>query len=79
MKKEIVEIEDGSHTEYYNCRSDCWYYSQDENKLLKTGVFRREYGDCELGTKCPIKQNYKIESIRKNKNTLLLSNVQLFL
>ncbi len=31
LKKDIVKNKDGSHTEYWNCWADCWYYAQDDN------------------------------------------------
>lgn len=37
----------------------------------------RQYGDYELGLKCPVKQNYVIKSMRKYK-TFLLSYVRNF-
>ena len=52
--KEILESNNGLHTEYWNCWLDHCNYNH-VNKLCQIGVFRREYGDCELGLKCPIK------------------------
>ncbi len=76
--KDIAGIKDGSHTEYWNCWGDCWWYTQEDNKLFRTGVFRKEYGDCELGPKCPNNQNFVKNSMRTYKDRFLLSNVMHF-
>ena len=59
LNKEIVQNMDGSHTEYWNCWGDCWWQTQEDNKLFRTGAFRREYGDCGFGPKCPNIQKFE--------------------
>ena len=51
---------------------------QDDNKLFKTGAFRREYSDCELGPKCPDYQTFVKKSMRDYNNRTLLHNVEDF-
>ncbi len=67
LKKRIIRNKDGSHTEYWNCWGDCWWYTQDNNKLFRSGAFRKEYGDCELGPKCPNNQSYEKKSMRTQR------------
>ena len=54
---------------------DFWWYTQDINKLFRTGEFRKEYGECELGSKCPKHQKRVKESLRKYDDVFLLYNV----
>ncbi len=54
------------------------WYTQDNNKLFRTGVFRKEYDDCGLGPKCPNNQSYKKNSMKTYKDGFLLSNVMHF-
>ncbi len=73
-----MKNKDGSHTEYWDCWSDFWYYMQDDNKLFKTGAFRRDYGDCELGPKCHDYQNFVKNAMRDCNNRTLRHNMEDF-
>ena len=42
------------------------------NKLFKTGEFMREYGECELGPKCPNHPKHVRDTKRKYKHKSLL-------
>ncbi len=79
LNKDIVKNKDRSHTEYWDCWSDIWYYMQDHNKLFKTGAFRREYSGWILGPKCPGYQNFVKKSMRDYNNRTLLHNLEDFL
>ncbi len=72
LKKEIVQNKDGSHTENWDCWGDCWWYTQEDNKLFRTGAFRKEYGDCGLGPKCPNHPNRVQDSMKNYKDRFLL-------
>ncbi len=58
LAKEIDENNDRSETEVWDSWSDHNDYHQ-VNKLFQTGGYRREYGDCELGPKCPRKRKFE--------------------
>ena len=54
VKKMISKTNNGLHSEtLWDCWGDFWWYTQDINKLFRTGEFKKEYGECELGPKCP--------------------------
>ena len=72
VKKTISKTNDGSHSETWNCWGDCLSYTQDINKLFRTGEFIREYGECELGPKFPNHPNRVKDSLRKYKDRRLL-------
>ena len=73
--QEYIITNDGSHSETWDCWADFWWYTQDINKLFRTGEFKKEYGECELGPKCPKHQKRLKESLRKYNDVFLLSNV----
>ena len=73
VNKKIDKNDDGSRSEAWNCWGDCWWYTQQINRLFKTGEFMREYGDCELGPKCPKYPKYVNNKARKYKNRFLLN------
>ncbi len=52
-EKTISKTNNGLHYETWDCWGDFWCSTQDINKLFKTGEFKKEYGECELGPKCP--------------------------
>ena len=72
VKKTVSTNNDGSHSETWDCWGNCLWYTQDTNKLFKTGEFKREYGECELGPNCPKHQKYVKDSLRKYKDKRLL-------
>ena len=72
MKKTISKTNNGSHSETWDCWGDFWWYTQEVNKLFRTGEFRKEYGECELSPKCPHHQNRVRDSLRKYKDRRLL-------
>ncbi len=39
VRKTISKNDDGSHSEEWNCWGDCWWYTQQINRLFKTGEF----------------------------------------
>ena len=67
VKKTIYKTKYGSHSETWDGWGDCWWYTQDINKLFRTGEFMREFGECELGPKCPNHSNRVKDSLRKYK------------
>ena len=75
MEKTVSKTKDGSHCETWDCWADFWWYTQEANKLFRTGEFKKEYGECELGSKCPKHQKRVKESPRKYDDVFLLSNV----
>ena len=70
--KTISKTNNGSHSETWNCLGDFWWYIQDINKLFKTGEFKKEYGECELGPKCPKHQKHVKDSLMTYKDKRLL-------
>ena len=72
MKKTISKTNNGSHCETWDCWGNCLWYTQDTNKLFKTGEFKREYGECELGPNCPKHQKCMKDSLRTYKDKRLL-------
>ena len=73
--KTVSKTNNGSHSETWDCWGDFWWYTQDINKLFRTGEFKKEYGECELGSKCPKHQKRVKDSLRKYDDVFLLSNV----
>ncbi len=68
----VSKTNDGSHSEIWDCWGDCWWYTQEDNKLFRTGEFRKEYGECELGPKCPNHPKFVQDSLRKYQDRSLL-------
>ena len=73
--KTVSTTNDGSHSESWDCWGNCLWYTQDINKLFRTGEFMREYGECKLGPKCPKHQKRVKDSLRNYDDIFLLSNV----
>ena len=65
VKKTLSKTNNGSHYETWDCWADFWWYTQEANKLFRTGEFKKEYGECELGLKYPKHQKRVKESLRK--------------